>query len=418
MAPGPYTQLSDDNLPGIRDAIANPCNCETTNAVIDLRDSTGQKFRKSLTAYNAEYVKVVEVFEEQLLAFLDDLDICYTASYTGDGIVVVVDTASGSHHLINAVIRVLEEIDALSTARNGAPSGQIDAKISAAITTGEGYRYCRRDGGIEHISSSIDRSSRLCGVASPGALFIDTDTRNSATMRDVTSTLGEMLHRRPEDYLGELQSVQVRGVPDPVGYYEIYWGRQLYGVRSATVTEISTSQATSRPTLPPASPAPQGPSAGVAAKPRDEQFVGKVKLWSDDRGGYGFVIDAKSGEEFHFTLDSLVYEDDRQHLRPGAELVFTATGTAVGKRKREAVTILVVGQGADGRISYVHPERPFGFIAVSDDAGNTVKLHMTIAPGTTWNRGDEVSFTVATNAVGARAVDVAALDESEGDTAA
>jgi cold shock CspA family protein/class 3 adenylate cyclase len=417
MAPVPYTQLSDDDLPGIRDAIANPCNCETTNAVIDLRDSTGQKFRKSLTAYNAEYVKVVEVFEEQLLALLDDLGIAYTASYTGDGIVVVVDTASGSHHLINAVIRVLEEIDTLATARNGAPSGQIDAKISAAITTGEGYRYCRRDSGIEHISSSIDRASRLCGVASPGALFIDTDTRNSANMREVTSTLGGMLHRRAEDYLGELQSVQVRGVPDPVEYYEIYWGRQLYGVRSATVTEISTSHAASHPT-PPAPPAPVPPAAGAAVKPRDEQFVGKVKLWSNDRGGYGFVIDTKTGEEFHFTSASLVYEDDRQHLRPGAELVFTAAGTAIGKRKREAATILVVGQEADGRISYIHPERPFGFIAVSDDAGNTVKLHMSIAPGTTWDRGDEVSFTVATNAVGARAADVTLLDESEGSGAA
>lgn len=208
--------------------------------------------------------------------------------------------------------------------------------------------------------------------------------------------------------------MQVRGVPDPVGYYEIYWGRQLYGVHSATVTEISTSQATSHST-PPVPPAPQPPSAGGAAKPRHEQFVGKVKLWSDDHGGFGFVIDTKTGEEFHFTLDSLVYEDDRQDLRPSAELVFTATGTAIGKRKREAVTILVVGKGADGQISYIHPERPFGFIAVSDDAGNTVKLHMTTAPDTTWNRGDEMSFTVATNAVGARAVGVAALDDAEGD---
>jgi cold shock CspA family protein len=41
-------------------------------------------------------------------------------------------------------------------------------------------------------------------------------------------------------------------------------------------------------------------------------------------------------------------------------------------------------------------ECPFGFIAVSDDSKNTFKLHMSILPGTVWNRGDEVSFTVAT----------------------
>jgi len=414
-----YIQLGQDDVPGIRDAVDNPYNCEITVVVIDMRNSTGQKFTKSGIAWNSEFLKVHQVLQKGL-ALLDELGIRYAMSFGGDGITVVIDTNSGAHHLINMVIAVLEEIDDLSTARNGSPTGQIDAKLSAGIATGEGYRF-RPDhhGGIEHLSSAIDRASRLCSVASPGALFIDPDTANSANMRMVSSSLGRFMRHRPEDYLGERQSVQLRGVPEPVEYFEINWGRQLYGVRSATVTEISTS-----PTPPPSptSPAPAITSAGVTKLVNaggGEQFVGTVKIWNNDRG-FGFVIDTKTGEEFYFGPKSLVYEDDREHLAPGVELVFASTGTTEGDRRRLAAPVLVVGQEADGRVSYIHPDKPFGFIVVTDDRGRQLKFHMAVPAEArrTLHRGDEVSFTVATNAVGARALDVERLDQTDGGDAA
>lgn len=414
MRSNDYTSLTDDNLPGIRDAISNPCNCEVTVAFLDVRGSTGAKFRKSLTAYNSEYVKVVEVIENSLLGHLETHGIPFADSYTGDGTVVTVDTASGAHHLINAVIATMDAIDALARPRGGSPSGEIDVQMSAAIASGDGYRYLRRGNGIEHISSAHDRASRLCSVASAGALFIDADTRDCATMRHVTSPIGEIMDRRPSEYSGELQSVQLRDVPDPVNYYEIFWGRQLHGVRSATVTEISTAPPAP---VPPTSPASFAPAVAKVVRGDVEQFVGKVKLWNNDRG-FGFVIDTQTQEEFYFGPTSLIYEDDRQHLRPGAELVFLAGGVPTGNRKRLATTIAVVGQDADGKISYIHPDKPFGFIAVTDDRGRTLKFHMDVPAASGFHRNQEVSFTAATNARGAHAHDVEPLDETAGGDAA
>lgn len=413
-----YIQFDEPDVPNIRDAVDNPYNCEITVVVIDMRNSTGQKFVKSGIAWNSEFLKVHQVLQKGL-AMLDELGIRYATSFGGDGITVVIDTNSGAHHLINMVIGVLEEIDDLSTARNGSPTGHIDAKLSAGVATGEGYRFCPdHHGGIEHLSSAIDRASRLCSVASPGALFIDPDTANSANMRMVNSSLGRYMRLRPEDYLGERQSVQLRGVPEPVEYFEINWGRQLYGVRSATVTEISTP--TPPPvTTPPAAPATGGTKPATGGAAGTEQFTGTVKIWNNDRG-FGFVIDSKTGEEFYFGPKSLIYDDDRQHLAAGVELVFAAAGTTEGDRRRLATTVVLVGQQADGHVSYIHPEKPFGFIAVTDDRGRTLKFHMAVPADlrATVHRDDEVSFTVATNAVGARAIDVERLGQPDGGDAA
>ena len=76
-----YNQLGQDDVPNLRDAVDNPFNCEITAAVIDMRNSTGQKFTKSALAWSSEFIKVHQVLQKGL-ASLEDQVIRYT---TGGG---------------------------------------------------------------------------------------------------------------------------------------------------------------------------------------------------------------------------------------------------------------------------------------------------------------------------------------------
>lgn len=394
-----YIPIDGVEIPGVLDAVSNPYNCEISALSIDMRNSSGQKFAKSGIAWTSEFLKTLQVLDTHRAK----LGAASVVKFEGDGILVITDS-DAAHHLINMAVDVLEDIEQISTATNGSPTGLIDLKLSAAVATGEGFRFRPEQGGIEHLSAVIDRACRLCSVASPGALFIDTHTVNAANMRQVRSKFGHFVHRTPEQYLGERQSVQLRGLPDPQEYFEISWGTQLFGVRSSTVTEITAITSARRDAAVELS---RQPAQAADRSPSDPgQHVGRVASWGGK--GFGFVTDNKTGEQFYFSDASLIYEEDRQHLAVGAELVFLASPAPEQGRRRLATAVVVVGQEADGRISYIHPEKPFGFAALEDDRGRMLKFHLSMPAHlrSALAKGDEVSFKVGLNAVGARAVNV------------
>src|SRR5438105_4186060 len=82
----------------------------------------------------------------------------------------------------------------------------------------------------------VDTASRLCDVASPQAIFVDEDTVASAQMNRVSGNIGRGLDRTPSEYQGSLERTSLRGFPGPVGYYEIKWDQQLFGLKSRVMT--------------------------------------------------------------------------------------------------------------------------------------------------------------------------------------
>ena len=98
-----------------------------------------------------------------------------------------------------------------------------------------------------------------------------------------------------------------------------------------------------------------------------------MKAWHPDKG-FGFVTDG-SGEDFHFSRKSLVYpEDDALLGQPGAQLAFRTAEPLREGQFRRAVTALVIGSDADGRITHVNRERRFAFIGVGDDFGHEIDV--------------------------------------------
>lgn len=385
-----YVNIDGTDIPTPYDHIPSPVNSHITVMFMDMRNSTGQKFEKSLTAWVHEFMKMYRVIDGRL----DQCQFPFVLKFDGDGVSVWADSVH-AHHLVNLAASILSDFSNLGTARDGQPTGEIDFQVAAGIATGGAFRLRTKYGTIDHLSSVVDRAARLCSAASAQALFVDPLTVNAANMTQVTSPLGEMLHRTPEQYLGEKQSVQLKGIPEPVEYYEILWDKQLHGVRSAVVTELST-------TPPAQSVLSQLSSVPPQVVGKNDQCTGVMKVWMADRG-YGFVT-APDGEDFHVSSRALLYDEDVQHLKCGSQIVFIPADAAVAGKSRRAVSVVVVGQDAEGRISFIHPEKPFGFIVSTDDRGNDLRFHMVVDAKLRGSLkvGDDVAFQVALDASGSR----------------
>lgn len=337
---------------------------------------------------------------------LDELGLTEAAvvKFEGDGLIIVV---GGGHAaiLINAMIMVMERLTQASQKALGHFTGEMTVQMKCGIATGELLRFTPPHGGIDHLGPAMDIAARLCSVASPKAILVDVNTIETANMGMVKSQIGVWRNRTPAQYRGEEQRVTVKGLENPLPYHEINWDENPFGLASMAVTEVT------RPTPP---PAPPTPPSSTKSRRSEEKAVGKVKAWFQDKG-FGFVA-GPDGEDFYLSAKSLVYDEDMAMLAVGTEVAFAIAPPVQEGKARRAVTALVAGADAEGRLTYIHPTRGFGFLEVEDAFGNTISVHLPSASDSRWKVGSEVTFKVGCDPRGPRALDpeLATEDGNEG----
>lgn len=386
-------------------AFQQGANGEFTAVFFDLRNSLEGKVTRSAAAWLSDLgflYTTVRTCKDELVPHA-------VIKFAGDGVILVVDSSYAAD-AINCAIKVVEAFAEASAPRRGQFTGDVSVEVSVGIATGELLQFQPPEGGLDHVGPVMDIAARLCSMASPNAILVDTITVEVANMGKVSSRHGVLMRRTPAEYRGDRELVKMKGIPDLFAYHEVLWEAHRFGIRSEAVTEAASSRAAQQ--HPPVSALPT--VTPERSRGADDKKIGTVKTWLPDKG-FGFVTDA-SGEDFHFSPKSLVYPEDAQLLgQPNTQLAFrTAPALQEGKSRR-AVTVLVIGADAEGRITHINQDRHFAFIDVSDDFGNAISVYMSVLPGQTWAVGDEVTFEVASSPKGPRALKVERAEDDQPD---
>jgi hypothetical protein len=199
--------------------------------------------------------------------------------------------------------------------------------------------------------------------------------------------------RQSGEYTGEVEKAVLKGFAQPVAYQEILWDQQLYAVGSAAGTAItdrlhSTSAATRRP------PATSPSTTDVATRP--DRRSGQITHWNQEKN-CGVVHDPQTGEDFYTSTRLMVYAEDAAKMSTDRDVVFIATGTAEGTRKRQAAALLLVGEPAEGPLVSRPPNKTYGWIRVEDMAGNRHLIYVGATHLSDYRVGEMLSFTVSAN---------------------
>ncbi|MFJ6726318.1 MULTISPECIES: adenylate/guanylate cyclase domain-containing protein [unclassified Streptomyces] len=405
----------------LREAFADPQSREARTVLfIDQVGSTAMKEQQP----EAGWLPALGWLYDTVTALAVRADPGAEIKYLGDGIMITFDSDRATD-AVNVAVSVQEAVHDANQGRTGA-KGAIDFTCSIGVSTGSVVAFTTPTGGHDYVGTVVDKAKRLCDAASPKAVFVDRATASAANVMKIASRLGLALGRTPEQYQGDVQRAPLKGFDQPVEYYEILWDQQLYGLKSEAVTR-NTDRMRQAPAAPPgttrlpverhAGPRPpaQGPHRPVQDRrkaPLEERLSGEVTCWKPD-AGFGFVRAARSGEDFYFRTDHVVYpEDARESLRVGSPVVFVATGRVDGERNRHAVGLLLVDHYAEGTLKL--PEgKAHGWLRVQDPLGNS---HHVFTPRSAVQRfpsGALLSFKVAANEKGGLAEEIEEPGEEE-----
>ena len=399
-----YGQFEDAISPtssfskSLSEAATDPtCQFNGTWMFVDICGSTDMKQSQP----EQSWITQLGWFYDTINHLVDETRVAFAKKYLGDGILLstVDDNATA---VVSLAIKIQEAI-AEANKMNGHAMGQINFNVSIGIATGTGRIFRAPDGLVDFAGMIVDKTRRLCDLASPRAIFLDPDTRDAAHMGRVCSRVGEILRRRGDDYLGERIRKAVKGISEAVEYFEVLWEQSFFGVKNEAAGEIVTRAEKQKPAV---------TSATASSVPERRRFVGKVKVYNLERG-YGF-LKAETGEDFYISKDLLAYPEDEPKLVEGALVAFVA-GDAVQKGKsRKAAVSLLVGEPAEGELVNQLVDRKPGWIEVKDSHGNQQLVFMAVTQATKHlKKGDWVSFIVGANDKGAIAQDVTAIAEDE-----
>lgn len=382
---------SHSSLPTLSEALSSrKTNGLFTVAFVDTVGSFSRMATQVAATWMAEqefvYRAIVESLEQ--LGLLTDVALL---KWEGDGAAIVVDSGKAAD-LINVMILLMERLAKAAQRPTGHFSGEVVIQMRCGIATGELLQYIPPNGGVDFAGPAMAVASRLSTLGSPNAILADVTTIETANMGLVRSQLGGYRNRTPAQYRGEVQVVPVKGIEGPFPYHEINWEESPFGLASTAVTE-TTKPTQSAPT----------PSSATRVRPgAADKMVGKVKVWLKDKR-YGFVT-GSDGEEFYLSMKGLVYSDDVEMLSAGADVAFSVAPPLREGAARRAVTTLVAGSDADGRLAYRNSAKRFGFITVTDSFGAAISVHVQIPEGADWAIGTEIAFTVATGPLGPSAL--------------
>lgn len=389
-------------LPNTEDqpAVAAGDRCELIVVYIDIYGSVAMKMSMTEGSWLQQGLLFMNIVEKAVRNNWPD-NVPNTAkikSY-GDGAMIFIPNGDLTLPAIEIAIEVQEKIAEANERVDGA-MGKANFAASAAITTGSALPVIIQ-GEVDYWGFSVDKCQRLCSAASPNAIFIDPATYAATDFRKVHSLVGKALRREPDEYTGLREQIAAKGVLGQVEYHEVLWGRQLFGVRSEYVSNISAPEV--------------APKRGVlhvvpaVTTGRSERVSGRVKMFDQGRG-FGFII-ADNGEEFFTAPNLMVYSDDSSAMLPGTRVAFVALPASDPGRKRRASTLLVDRCEADGEVVALPDDKPFGFVKVSDTEGRSIDVFLSkvdLPIGSTV--GSEVAFTVQVSDRGARATEIATID--------
>jgi|SRR5215470_2542638 len=366
----------------LRDTFATPeSRFQRTVAVVDMINSTLMKEQQPQATWLNSLGWLYDMVTIVAMEAVPDVVI----KYAGDRIMLVCDTDHATE-MLNAVIRMQEEIETAGTGNDGA-KGVIDFTVSAGVSTGEVIAFTTPAGTPDFVGTVVDKAFRLCAAANAKAIFVDTQTLGAANAIRITARFGNAIGRQADEYAGEVQRAVLKGFSQPVPYHELMWGRQLYAVTSATMT-ASADRLRTAPTDP-----PRLMAADSAATGPGKRHHGEIVRWNPEKD-FGFVRDVLTGEEFYLSSRLMVYRDDADKIAVGRRVAFVTVGVAQGKRLRQAGAMLLVDELAEGPLVSLPPNRNYGWIRVEDVPGNR---HLVYVPANElhgYRLGDVLSFTV------------------------
>lgn len=368
-----------------------------TVACYDQRGSTRAKLTKSEADWVGQSAKVIDTILGT--AEVDRPGVAW--SFTGDGVMLFYDGDDEATTAVKTAIKVQERLVELNRPSDGALLGIIDAKVSIGIATGEPWWFETTPGHPNVVGTCADTAARLCGAATAQAIFIDGETASVMNPKRLVSLYGRATGRTPLQYLGDKQSAALKGISDPVGYYEVLWEQQTFGVRSEMATPLS---GVGMPAIPNTSEVRS--EAGSTSNDRPEKLTGWVKCYEPDKG-FGFIR-ASTGEEFYFARPHLVHEEDAEDLRVGDAVAFMAVPTLGDGKHRRAGAILIAEDYSLGKLEVTPTsERRYGWLEVKDQQGHRWLL---FASATSFSgnfaKGDELEFKVVIGARGPQATEV------------
>lgn len=350
---------------------------------VDMSDSTTMKEKEAEASWLTTYGWFFDKIAESIEGFGGII-----VKYLGDGVMAVFDDEHAAE-AINAAIRIQEEIAI------GTENRRVVLHCCVGIATGEVVEFQTARGDTDYIGTVVDRASRLCGAASPKAIFVDKSTIATALMRKVKSRLGEARapRRSVDDYQGTPQKIVLKGLSTVVEYHEIFWDQQLYGVKSVVQTEALNSGRVQK----------EEPSSNISntSKSDQEYCTGTIRKWDTDRRS-GFIMSDRN-EFFYFNER---YMAGLVELKEGDQVFFVARDALSPGKNRVAAGVIVRGKPMQGEVTHVGG-RGFGFVRVGDLQGNFWDLFMFVGDNPEgFTRGDRVNFIVGQNQRGAVAENV------------
>jgi class 3 adenylate cyclase/cold shock CspA family protein len=372
-------------LEGLNDA--HPA--ERAIVFVDMFGSTSMKEREPETTWIATF----GWFYGQIGQIVVEGGAGTITKYLGDGMMVAYDQDDATQ-AINDAIRMQEAI------KDAVEERHVRLHCSIGIGTGTVTEYSPDSGRFDCLGGVVDRARRLCEIASPQAIFIDTATIDAAQMNKVRSKVGHVLKRSTEDYQGDLERATLKGFGQPVPYREIRWDQQLFGVKSRAVTAALEAAPTGGASA--SSGGAVGSTRGEG--PRGQQGQrGVVRHWNADKG-HG-ILCADDGTVYYTDTRYLLGTD---RLERSETVYFSARPTLVPGRNPVASAVVVVGEEAEGDVVAVN--EGYGFVRVEDSKGNCQDLFFSTAQCSgPVERHRRVRFVVGHTERGARAEEVEAL---------
>ncbi|MEU2667260.1 adenylate/guanylate cyclase domain-containing protein [Streptomyces sp. NPDC007164] len=298
--------------------------------------------------------------------------------YLGDGTLAAFDGERAAA-AICAAIRIQELL------RSEVSKGALnDCIATVGIATGRVVEYAAPGGGLDYVGSVVDLASRLCSAGAPQAIWVDSATVASANMSKVSSEMGRVHERSPDDYLSGEEKVDLKGFAKPIKYREVIWHGKPFGVKNTVLTEaIERAQTNSSP------PVQNSGEPHAATSTLD----GVVTRW-DCELGRGFISTAEHGDHY---VDRR-YVAGEGELTEGRPVRFIPLQPLKEGQRPVAGCSVQEGQRVQGRFQRVLAHKGYSFVDVLDARGNRQSLFVFLGEGAAEHHtGEPASLEVRRN---------------------
>jgi class 3 adenylate cyclase/cold shock CspA family protein len=275
--------------------------------------------------------------------------------YLGDGTLA----AFNGEHAADAICAAIRIQEMLRSANS--EGSLTDCLATVGIATGRVVEYEAPGGGLDYVGSVVDLAARLCGAGAPQAIWVDSVTIASANMNKVSSQMGRVHERTPDEYAPDEWKVELKGFAKPVKYREVVWHIKAFGATNEVVDEITARTETQAGRSPIPHPAPAA----------DDTCEGVVKRWNPAQGS-GFISTVSHGD----------FYVDRRYIANGEDLTEGRCARFVrrppfkeGARPIAGCTVQE-GHRLRGTFQRVLAHRGYGFVEVIDTLGNSQSLFL------------------------------------------